>query len=141
VGGNPKLVPAHPELQEPGVEVYERSAPEHGQAPRRNVVREVEQEIRLRSGVVEIGPAPYEPGVELVVGEVGDGERPAEPVGLEPGIQGGDVALDLRPRPGFYEFADVLEPDDAAVERSQRQRPVEIHPEMAAALGIGERVE
>ena len=139
VVGDLELALAHPELQETGIEIHERRSPKQLERPRRRVVGEVEHEVRLGRDGLDAGTAVHEPRVELRAVEARQGECPAQAVGLEPSAESGDVTLDVGPRPRRGVLADVLEPDDAATQRTQRKRPVEVDPEMTAALWVTER--
>jgi hypothetical protein len=137
--GDVELALGHPELEQAGVEVDERRPSKHLERPRRRVVREIEHQVGIGRRLLHAPPALDEPWVELVAAEARQRERVVQAVRLEPGAQRGDLALDERPRVRRCMLADVLEPDHTAAERSQRQGPVEIDPEMTGALGIAER--
>ena len=95
--------------------------------------------------------------VEAAVGQVAGKRRSVyraqchrvrEAVGRQPCLERRDAVLHLATAPpaaaGRRAVAvvqvDGLEPDDAAAQRAQREGPVEVHPEMAAALRVGDGV-
>ena len=147
MGCDADVAGGHPHLEQTRIRVDEGGAAEALHHRRGQRVPQVEEQVGARGRVQ----------VDAALGDV-VGQGPAvvrverhrfgEAVGGEPRPQGRDAfphvatapaaaALHRAVRPGAI---DALEPDHAGSGLTQGEGPVEVHPEVAAPLGVSDRV-
>src|SRR5207247_9206492 len=132
----PHVASGHPDLQEPRVRVDQRRAPEPPDNRGRKQVREIDEQVGLRGRLEVEDPRSQVLWRRRAVRRT-EREGLGQAVSIQTFPQGRDVGLRRLQGPSRIEY---LEPDHLAAQGSQPKGPLEIDPEMAAAIRVRHRV-
>ena len=139
-----QLARGHPDLQQSRIGVDEGGPPETAHDGRRQRVPQIQQEISL-CGSAQVQAALGQVEGKRLVAERKERDRIREAVGFESRLQRGKArprigAVSPPPRGRFVAEVDPFQPDHAASAGAQTERPVEVDPEMPAALWVFDRL-
>ncbi len=132
VRGDPHVPPGHPDLQQPWVGVDEGRASEPLHHRRGKGMPRIEQQVSFR-GCIEVHGIGDHVRRQGIVGQRAQRDGVCETERLQPFLEGGNqlpgIVLGIAGVEGF-------QPDHPTAQRQERQGPLEVHPQVAAAMRI-----